>query len=279
MPLHDAEALIWTSPGGPAELAAALDEAGPDLRWVHLRWAGVEDFARSGVLDPGLLWTCGKGVFAIPVAEHALALALAGLRELPGRIGATTWGEPGGRSLVDAEVTILGAGGIAEVLIELLRPLRSRITVVRRTKQPMRWVHQVLPVDRIDQALSTASVVFVALALTPETQGIIDERRLRLMPADAWLVNVGRGGHVVTDDLVRVLESGHLGGAALDVTDPEPLPAGHRLWSLPNVIITPHTANTFEMAIAPMKERIRENVKLFARNKPLIGAVDPELGY
>ena len=279
VPLAEAEALMWTSPKGPEALAETLKGAGDDLRWVHLRWAGVEDFARLGLFDPELTWTCGKGVFAEPVAEHALALALAGLRDLPERVRATSWGAQSGRSLFGGNVTILGGGGITEVLVELLRPLKTTITVVRRSNTRMKWVHRILPPDRLDDALSSADVVFVAWALTPETTGVLDAAKLRLMPPHAWLVNVGRGQHVVTDDLVEALRDGAIGGAALDVTDPEPLPDGHPLWEMPNVIITPHTANTFEMAIEPMKKRIVDNIKLFAAGKPLIGTVDPELGY
>lgn len=279
VPVGDAEALMWTAPSGADALAATLQQAGPDLRWVHLRWAGVEDFARLGLLDPDLVWTCGKGVFAEPVAEHALGLALAGLRDLPDRVRASSWGPQSGRSLFGADVTILGGGGISEVLVELLRPFRTTITVVRRNAGRMKWVHRIVGPDRLDDALAQADVVFVAWALTPETAGLLDARRLRLMRRDAWLVNVGRGQHVVTDDLVEVLQEGAIGGAALDVTDPEPLPDGHPLWGLSNVIISPHTANTLEMALPAMKQRIVDNIRLFAAGKPLIGTVDPDLGY
>ena len=94
----------------------------------------------------------------------------------------------------------------------------------------------------------------LALALTPQTTGILDRRRLELLAPDAWVVNVARGAHIVTDDLVAVLAEERIGGAALDVTDPEPLPEGHPLWAEPRCIITPHTANTMEMAI-PLLER------------------------
>ena len=135
--LSEAQALIWTAPSGPTDLAATLDQAGEDLQWVHLRWAGVEDFADLGLFDPRFVWTCGKGVFAEPVAEHALALMLAGLRDIPTRVQATSWGQPSGRSLVGGKVTILGGGGITESLIDLLRPLKVELTVVRRSAKPM----------------------------------------------------------------------------------------------------------------------------------------------
>jgi len=131
----------------------------------------------------------------------------------------------------------------------------------------------------LDDELPDAAVVLVAAALTPETEGLFDARRLALMSPDAWLVNVARGRHVVTDDLVAALEVGNLGGAALDVTDPEPLPEGHPLWSLPNCIITPHVGNTPEMAVPLLSERISANVRRFAAGEVLIGPVHVELGY
>jgi hypothetical protein len=107
----------------------------------------------------------------------------------------------------------------------------------------------------------------------------VDAAALHAMEEHAWLVNVGRGGHVVTDDLVAALRDGTIAGAGLDVTHPEPLPDGHPLWELPNCIITPHTANTLDMVVPQLTERIRENVRRFGAGEPLVGLVDPELGY
>jgi phosphoglycerate dehydrogenase-like enzyme len=121
--------------------------------------------------------------------------------------------------------------------------------------------------------------VVLALALTPGTTGILDRRRLELLAPGAWVVNVARGAHIVTEDLVAVLREGRIGGAALDVTDPEPLPEGHPLWSEPRCVITPHTANTPEMAVPLLTERVRENVRRRIAGEPLLGAVDPQLGY
>jgi phosphoglycerate dehydrogenase-like enzyme len=99
------------------------------------------------------------------------------------------------------------------------------------------------------------------------------------MESHAWIVNVARGKHIITDDLVWALSNNVIGGAALDVTDPEPLPEGHPLWSLPNCIITPHVGNTPEMAIPLLSERVRENVRRYMDDQPLIGMVDAHLGY
>src|SRR5690606_22254400 len=129
------------------------------------------------------------------------------------------------------------------------------------------------------EALKGADVVVLALALTPETRGLIGEIELELMEPHAWLINVGRGQHVLTEDLVMALRDGAIDGAALDVTDPEPLPDGHPLWTLPNCLVTPHTANSEEMAMPLLSARIEENVRRFMADAPLLGIVDPDLGY
>jgi phosphoglycerate dehydrogenase-like enzyme len=275
----DAEVLIFLAPDDTEGLAKALVDA-PNAAWVQLPWAGIEAFVAAGVLDPSRTWTCGKGVYAEPVAEHALALALAGLRDLPERVRATSWGKQGGVSLYDGKVTILGGGGITECLVDLLTPMRTQITVVRRdTKAEMPGVARVLPPDALHESLADADAVILALALTRETTGVIDAAALRAMQSHAWLVNVARGGHVVTDDLVTALRENWIGGAALDVTDPEPLPDGHPLFHLPNCIITPHTANSLEMGLPLLAKRVTENLRRYADGLPLIGLVDLDAGY
>ena len=270
-----ADGLVWFGPFEPEALRPVLAES--PARWVQLPWAGVEPYL--SMLTPDRQWTCGKGVYAEATAEHALALTLALLRELPRRIKAGRWEPRSGRSLFDTRVTIVGGGGIGEALLRLLAPFRCEVTVVRRHATPMPGAASVVGVDGLDAALMTADVVVLALPLTPDTTGIVGRDELALMRDDAILVNVARGAHVVTDDLVAVLRDGGIAGAALDVTDPEPLPDGHPLWTEPRCLITPHTANTPEMVQPSIVERIRENVRRFGAGEPLIGTVDLELGY
>ena len=137
----------------------------------------------------------------------------------------------------------------------------------------------VVEADRYADCLPGADLVVLALPLTPDTEGMIARGELEMMERHAWLVNVARGGHIVTDDLVWALENDIIGGAGLDVTSPEPLPDGHPLWTLPNCIITPHVGNTPEMARPLLAERISQNVHLFAKGADLIGAVHVDLGY
>ena len=282
----DAEALLWAAPDDPEGLRRTLVDHGAHLRWVQLPWAGIEPYL--DVLDAGegatdRIWTCGKGVYAEPVAELALTLALAGLRGLDRYARSRRWREHGelGRNLRGATVGILGAGGITEVLLRLLSPFGCEVTVARHRPAPVPGAVRVLGSTsaEIDEAVAGADLVVLALALTPETTGIIDARRLRLLHEGSVLVNVARGAHVVTDDLVAALREHHILAAGLDVTDPEPLPEGHPLWSLPNCIVTPHVGNTSRMAIPLLAERITANVARWTADEELLGRVEPRLGY
>jgi phosphoglycerate dehydrogenase-like enzyme len=270
------DALVWMAPDEPAGLERALGSA-PTLRWVQLPFAGVERF--TDVLDPSLQWACAKGVYADPVAEHALALALAGLRSLPERARARSWGEQAATTLYDAEVVVLGAGGITTSLLGLLAPFRCTTTVVRRSGEPVDGATRTVGLDRLDEVLGEALVVVLALALTPQTRHVVGAAQLQAMREDGWLVNVARGAHVDTDALVTALREGRLGGAALDVTDPEPLPDGHPLWDLPNCLITPHTANPWQTAQPLLTQRIADNVRRSVAGEPLTGLVDLDAGY
>jgi phosphoglycerate dehydrogenase-like enzyme len=270
--------LVWTDPGAVEELREVL-RAHPDIAWVQLPMAGIERMAEAGVLDHQRQWTSAKGAYAEPVAEHALALLLAGLRSLPERVRARSWGQPAAQTLFDQPVTIVGGGGITLALLPLLAPFRVRVTVVRRSAEPVAGAAQTVTTAHLHSALAGARAVVLTLALTPRTSGIIGAKELELMDRQAWLVNVARGGLVDTAALVAALRSDQIGGAALDVTEPEPLPAGHPLWDLPNCLITPHTADTEEMTEPLLAARIAENVRRLAGGRELDGLVDPDLGY
>lgn len=292
VPPADATALVWTAPAQPGELAAALDAA-PGLDWVQLPWAGVEPYVELIRARRHLVWTCAKGVYADPVAEHALALLLAGFRHLGAYARAETWGRGEGRNLFGARVTILGGGGIARVLVSLLAPFRCEVTVVRRSSGPDDGLDpasgsggasgggsvRVVSVDRLAEALTGAEALVLALPLLPETRRIVGAAELARLAPGAWVVNVARGQHVDTDALVAALDSGQVGGAGLDVTDPEPLPDGHPLWGRSNVIITPHTGNTPEMAKPLLSARVSANVAAYGAGRALVGLIDPDLGY
>ncbi len=276
--LEHAQGLIWTPSGDVSGLQALLARH-PGIGWVQLPAAGVERYAQAGVFDDHHQFTCAKGAYREPVAEHALLLALGGLRLMAERLRTRSWGTPAGTSLFDQPVTIVGGGGITEALLELLAPFRVTATVVRRSTHPVPGAARTLTPDRLEEALGSALVVFLAVALTPATTHLIGAAQLRKMRADSWLVNVARGAIVDTVALMDALVGGEIAGAALDVTDPEPLPDGHPLWDMPNCIITPHTADTWEMIRPLLARRIAENVRRLQKGEPLVGLVDPVAGY
>jgi phosphoglycerate dehydrogenase-like enzyme len=203
-------------------------------------------------------------------------------RVLPERIRATSWGKKHADSLFDAEVLIVGGGGIAEQLVELLVPFRSKVTVVR--KRPAEtfvsgFTGKVVGFEELDVELTKAQFVVLACALTDETRFLFDRERFALMRSDSYLVNIARGEVVDQDALLSALSTGEIAGAATDVTYPEPLPAGHPMWSEPKLIITPHTADTLPQVTKLFSERLRVNVSAWLAGEQLTGVVDKELGY
>ena len=278
---EDTRGVIWLSYDRAAELGDVL-ERNPQVGWVQLPWAGVDAF--SGVLSAhaqgDLIVTSAKGAYAQPVAEHALALTLASMRLLPRRARATSWDAvPAGESLYGRRVLIIGAGGIARELIRLLEPFGTHIVVLRRRADPVPGAASTVTGDRLNAELARADVVVLAAALTGGTRHLLGETELALMKPTAHLINIARGPLVDTDALCTALAGGALAGAALDVTDPEPLPDSHPLWREPRCIITPHMADTPEMTAPLLAERIRLNVAAFWGNTPFVGVVDPTAGY
>ena len=277
----DSRGLVWLSYDKADDLAEVL-RSHPNLAWVQLPWAGVDAFAETIVnfSREGMIFTSAKGSYAEPVAEHALGLLLAVMRSLPHRARLTSWeSDIRGVSLHRKRVTILGAGGIANELIRILEPFDCEITIVRRSDQPVPGASRTMSFNELGRVLPETDALVIAAALTAETRDIIGAHELALLPQGSFLVNVARGPLANTDALADALESGHLGGAAVDVTAPEPLPHGHRLWNVPNVLITPHQADTPEMTRPLLAQRISINVAAFNRGEPLTGIVDPQLGY
>jgi len=270
--------LVWTDFASTAELRTVLHDQ-PGVSWVQLPLAGVERVAEAGLLDDRRRWTSAKGAYAEPVAEHALALLLAGLRRLPARARATTWGKPAATTLFDQPVTVVGAGGVARALLPLLAPFRARVTVVRRRPEALPGAHRTVGVERLVDACDGSRAVLLAAALTPGTRHLVGAAELAAMGPRSWLVNVARGELVDTAALVEALRERRLGGACLDVTEPEPLPPGHPLWRSPDCLITPHTADTVAMTRPLLAARIAENVRRLAAGAELVGLVDPALGY
>ena len=270
-------AVIWTDYSAPQKLSILLDE-NPQLEWVQLPFAGVDAFA--DIIQRPFLFTSAKGCYSEPVAEHALALTLALCRAFPERLAAKSWGRQFAVSLYESKILIVGGGGITQELLRLLSPFKTDVTVVRKRPEfQLDGATRTLGFESLNQELPNADVVILAAALTPVTRGLFDVGRFGLMKNTAYLINIARGQMVDSEALDNALRNGEIAGAGVDVTDPEPLPDGHPLWSAPNLIITPHSADTRPMVLRLFSKRIRANVERFGEARPLIGVVDAQLGY
>jgi phosphoglycerate dehydrogenase-like enzyme len=272
---EQAAGLVWLG-DGPAGLRDFLETA-PAIGWVQLPAAGVEDYLP--LMTDGRTWTCARGVTSAAVAEHALMLAMIGVRDAAASVRSGTWAPRPAAALAGRRFLVVGGGGITTTLISLLRPFGAPVTVVRRGPGEVPGAAATWPADMLDQLLPDAGVVVLAAPLTPSTAGLIDARRLRAMRRDACLVNVARGGLVGTGDLVTALREGWIAAAGLDVTDPEPLPAGHPLWTMPNCFITAHCAGDLAGSVGAFAGLVARNVRAWVSGAPLSGLVDSGRGY
>lgn len=256
----------------------------PGIRWVQIGSAGVDKWVNAGVIDRERVWTASRGVYAPPIAEHTLAFMLAAARNLPERIrarqwGLDRWGGLEGRRLFGATVGIIGCGGIGQALIELLQPFRVVTMCLTHSGRTVPGATVSVGREGLDRLLTASDYVVIAAPHTPSTTKLISREKLALMRKTAWLINVARGAIVDTGALVEALETGAIGGAALDVVEPEPLPDDHPLWRFANVVITPHCACSRSLSLDLFAERLQENLRRFRIGEELIGAIDLDKGY
>jgi phosphoglycerate dehydrogenase-like enzyme len=270
-----ARALVWLDPFSP-DLGDAL---GDDVAWVQLPSAGVGHWVANGVIDGQRTFTGAQGVYATMVAEHALTLMLAGDRRIAECARAASWTSRFGRPLSGASVAIVGCGGIGEELIRFLRPFDAEIHAITRSGRQVSGATHSLPAVDVGEVWPLVDHVVLAAPATPETARLVDADVLASMREDAWLTNVGRGDLVDTEALLDALEAGSIAGAALDVTDPEPLPDDHPLWQEPRALVTPHSANPPERMLRALAARVTANLRRFAAGEALLGVVDLDRGY
>jgi phosphoglycerate dehydrogenase-like enzyme len=279
VPAADASALLWLLNTGGQQLTDLLHDG---IGWVQLRSAGVEQWIDDGALDADRQWTAARGIYAQTVAEHALLLALSGLKLLPQYARAQTWDPDGkhqGRLLRDCTVAVIGAGGIGTEIIRYLAPMGPHVVAITRSGRQVEGAHEHLAAADLDTVWPRADVIILAAPATAETHHLVGNRELDAMRDDAWIVNIARGALIDTDALTACLARGGIGGAALDVTDPEPLPDGHPLWSEPRALITPHAANPGAAQLPRLCSFLADNIQRYADGRPLQGLVDLDAGY
>ena len=247
------------------------------VRWVHTASAGVDRLAFPALLDSDATLTNSRGVFDTPIAEYVTGLVIAMAKDLPGTLAAQAQREwrhreserVGGRTAV-----VVGSGPVGRATAALLAAVGMRVELVGRREGE--GVHAV---DALPDLLPRAEWLVLAAPLTDATRGLLDAAALAALPPGARVINVGRGALVVQDDLVEALASGHLGGAALDVFEREPLPADSPLWKLPGVIVSPHMSGDVVGWRDELETLFVDNLARYRRGADLRNVVDKTLGF
>jgi phosphoglycerate dehydrogenase-like enzyme len=263
---------------------------GTNLRWVHKFAAGVEEcVSNPAFAERDILLTNTRRVFALPISQHAIAMMLSLANKIPDYVDERASGafdeffNPFERDHMELEgktMFIVGLGGIGTEIARRGHGLGMRVIATRRSsREGPDFIDYVGLSDELLELAKQANVVVNALPVTDETRGLLNAEFFNTLPEGALFINIGRGETVNTDDLVAALESGHLAGAGLDVTDPEPLPEGHKLWTIPNVILTPHVANSSDMTIRRAFLLTVENLRRYTAGDRLLNVVDIERGY
>jgi phosphoglycerate dehydrogenase-like enzyme len=277
LPVADA---LWITPTYYTAAIPAFFKDNPGkLRWIGLTSGGYDILSRIGV-PPGVHLTYAAGVHAPSVAEHAVAQLLCLTRQLPFSLERQRSGKwdtsiiPQLRSIEDMDVAIVGFGGIGQQIAVKVRPLARRIVAVTRSGAPNALADETFTLSNLDEVLAKSDVVFLAVTMNKDSLRMIDARRIALMKRGALIVNICRGTVIEQDAMVAALRSGALRGAALDVTDPEPLPPDHPLWQAPNVMITPHISTFGSRSTGKrLADQFQRNIDRLARGQTLEGAI------
>ena len=269
--------------------AAGLISAGPNIRWVQTYNAGVERCLTSSIFsDRGILLTNMQRVAGPAMAEHVMALMLSFARSLPAYHDAqrrSAWDRtpPNASAAFTLEgktVLVVGLGGIGTEVARRAHAFGMTVLATRATPRPAPdFVSEVGLAADLTRFTPRADFVVNTLPLTPDTQGQFDAKVFATMKRGAHFFNVGRGATVVTADLVAALRDGTLAGAGLDVVDPEPLPSSHPLWTMPNVIITPHSSSDSDVDEESRWLVVRENLRRYVAGERMLSVVDPSRGY
>ena len=253
------------------------------LRWIHIASAGVDRLLFPELVDSDVVVTNSRGIFDRPIAEYVLGLVLAVAKDLPATLQLQremTWRHRETQRIDTKRALVVGTGSIGRAIGRLLRSAGVTVIGVGRTARTTDADFGVVHAGSdLVKLLPDADYVIVAAPLTDSTRRMLGADAFRAMKRSAWLVNVGRGEIVVQDDLVSALSAGEIGGAALDVFCEEPLPAGHPLWTMPNVIVSPHMSGDFVGWLDALVALFADNVDRWLAGAQLRNEVNKHAGY
>jgi phosphoglycerate dehydrogenase-like enzyme len=271
-------------------LTAGELEQAPKLRWVHTSAVAVETLCLRELFARSIAVSNTRGVQAIPIAEHVMAVLLAMSKQIPfvldhqqrGRWAQNEFmGERLPWLLNGRTLGLVGVGTIGSEIAKRAEAFGMRVIAMR--KRPaygvIGHVERVYGIADLSDFLGQCHAVVIAAPLTPETLGLMGAAQFAALPKGAVVINVGRAKIIDTDALIAALKSGHLGGASLDVFPQEPLPSDHPLWKTPNVILTPHTSGFRRGHWDEVVELFGDNLERWVKGEPLKYRIEPELGY
>ena len=257
-----------------------------NLKWLQLWSAGSDAFHRNGKFPKDAILTNGSGGYGMTIAEHMIGVLLMLMRKLDRAYKnqlECNWAKVGPiTSIYNSRILIVGMGNLGGEFGVRVKALGAHVTGIRRSERAKPdYADEVYTAEKLDELLPLADVVVLSVPDTGETQKLMSAERIAKLKKGSILINVGRGTAVDTDAIVKALENGDIYGAALDVTDPEPLPADHPLWKAPNVIITPHISGGHELpeTYRRLCEIAIENYDAFCKDKPMRNIVDFKKGY
>jgi phosphoglycerate dehydrogenase-like enzyme len=257
----------------------------PKLKWIQVMSAGVDRYLNDEMRKSPVTLTNVSGIHAIPISEFVLQLMLMFSKQAPLCFQLKQekqWERLGTTGLRSKTVGIVGLGHIGREVARLAKAFGMRVVATRRSvgqATSARYVDLLLPSEQLPRLLAESDFVVICVPLTPETDGLIGEEKLRMMKPDAYLINVARGKVVDEEALVKALEEKRIAGAGLDVFATEPLPADSKLWELPNVILSPHISGGMEDYLAQATKVFCENLRRYLSGRRLVNVVSKLHGY
>jgi phosphoglycerate dehydrogenase-like enzyme len=276
--MKDANILItWNFP------TSNLNKIAPKLKWIHCISAGIEHLLPLDWLPDTVILTNNTGVHKNKAGISGLMAVLMLCNRIPSIVTnqrEKNYKQIYGSSISNSTIVIVGTGGLGSATAKMLEPFNPNIIGVNRQGRTVSGYNKIVTVDKIEEVLPLADILYLALPITPETCGLINQHRLSLLKPSCGIVNIGRQSATDYETICEMLKTNKLSGAVLDVFTPEPISSDSYLWNVPNLIITPHVlADDADMYIPTTLDLFMRNLENFLSNQPLINQVDKKFGY
>lgn len=276
--ISDADAIaMW----GFQDVEPVLNAA-PNVRWIHSLSDGVERLLSPSMMKRSIALTNSHGIHDRTVAEHTMALLLGFSRQIPQAVrqqDSKTWKRPKSFSIYKKTIAIIGFGGIGRAIAQRAKSFETKIIAVKKHASEELFADKICTTEKVNEVLPAADIIIAALPATKDTEHFFNKERFSFMKDGAIFINIARASIVDEEALINALAEKKLAGAALDVFSKEPLPENHPLWSMKNVIITPHVASFTPDSWDRILYLLKDNFISFSQGLPLVNEIDKQKGY